>query len=146
VITGSCGFAGKAEQIRIHFGLDKPPIICHNVYMSDRRGDIHRTHMAAAERRARSRLAQLLSQRGVIRGTLLVRKRKCGKANCRCAQGEGHESLFLVISENGRTRQFFVPKDWESRVRLWVEDYHRARQLMEEISRIHWDKVRNRRD
>lgn len=102
--------------------------------------------MSIAERRARSRLAQLLSQQGVIRGTLLVRKRKCGKANCRCARGEGHESLFLVISENGRTRQLFVPKDWESRVRRWVEDYHRARELLEEVSRIYWDKVRQRRD
>lgn len=102
--------------------------------------------MSAAERRARSQLAQLLSRQAVIRGTLLVRRRKCGKANCHCAQGEGHESLFLVISENGRTRQLFVPKDWESRVRLWVEDYHRARVLLEEISRIYWDKVRSRQD
>lgn len=115
--------------------------------MADRKADkIHRAHMCPAERQVRSRLAQLLSERGVIRGTLLVRKRKCGKSNCRCAQGEGHESLFLVISENGRTRQHFVPKDWESRVRLWVEDYHRARELMEEVSRIYWDKVRNRQD
>ena len=102
--------------------------------------------MSAAERRARSQLAQLLSRQAVIRGTLLVRRRKCGKANCHCAQGEGDESLFLVISENGRTRQLFVPKDWESRVRLWVEDYHRARELLEEISRIYWDKVRSRQD
>jgi len=102
--------------------------------------------MSASERRTRSRLTQLLNERGVIRGTLLVRKRKCGKSNCRCVRGEGHESLFLVISENGRTRQLFVPKDWESRVRLWVEDYHRVRQLMEDVSRIYWDKVRNRQD
>ena len=26
-----------------------------------------------------------------------------------------------MISQNGRTRQLFVPKDWESRVRRWVE-------------------------
>ncbi len=102
--------------------------------------------MTAAERHTRSQLAQVLSQRGVIRGTLLVRKRKCGKANCRCAQGEGHESLFLVISENGRTRQFFVPKDWEPRVRQWVADYHRVRNLLEDVSRIFWDKLRHRRD
>ena len=102
--------------------------------------------MTAAERHARSQLAQLCSQRGVIRGTLLVRKRKCGKANCRCARGEGHESLFLVISENGRTRQFFVPKDWEARVRQWVADYHRVRNHLEDVSRIFWDKLRNRRD
>lgn len=114
--------------------------------MSDKDPDIHRAKMSLAERRARSELARLLNHRGVMRGTLLVRKRKCGKANCRCAQGEGHQSLFLVISQNGRPRQLFVPKDWESRVRLWVEDYHRARELMEEVSRIYWDKVRHRRD
>ena len=102
--------------------------------------------MTAAERHARSQLAQVISQRGVIRGTLLVRKRKCGKANCRCARGEGHESLFLVVSENGRTRQFFVPKDWESRVQQWVADYHRVRNLLEDVSRIFWDKLRHRRD
>ena len=114
--------------------------------MADKTGDLPRAKMSAAERRFRSRLTQLLSQRGVIRGTLLRRRRKCGKANCRCAHGEGHESLFLAISENGRTRQLFVPKDWESRVRLWVEDYHRARELLEEVSRIYWDKVRQRQD
>jgi hypothetical protein len=27
-----------------------------------------------------------------------------------------------------------------------VENHHRARQLMEEISRIYWDRVRDRRD
>ena len=122
------------------------PEICHNVYMAAKKDEIARSKMTAAERRTRSQLAQLLSQRGVIRGTLLVRKRKCGKANCRCARGEGHESLFLVISENGRTRQFFVPKDWESRVRQWVADYHRVRDLLEEVSRIYWDKLRNRQD
>ena len=107
---------------------------------------IPRSKMTTGERHARSQLAQVLSQRGVIRGTLLVRKRKCGKANCRCARGEGHESLFLVISEDGRTRQFFVPKDWESRVRQWVADYRRVRNLLEDVSRIFWDKLRHRRD
>lgn len=101
--------------------------------------------MPAAERRARSRLTQLISQRGVLRGSLLVRGRVCGKPNCKCARGQKHESLYLVISEGGRTRQLYVPKDWESRVRRWVEDHRRARQLMEEISRIYWDKVRHRR-
>jgi hypothetical protein len=114
--------------------------------MTDNGGTVSRGKMSAAEREARSQLTRLLHQRGVIRGTLLVRQRKCGKANCRCAQGEGHESLFLVISENGRTRQLFVPRDWESRVRQWVEDYHHARTLLERVSRIYWDKVRQRQD
>ena len=52
--------------------------------------------------------------------------------------------MYLVIKEAGRTRQLFVPKDWEPLVRQWVEGHHRARQLMEEVSRIYWDKVRKR--
>lgn len=100
--------------------------------------------MSAPERKVRSQLTQLVSQRGLMRGSLLVRRMTCGKPNCRCARGERHERLFLVISEEGRARQYGVPKDWESRVRQWVDEHHRARELMEEISRIYWDKVRKR--
>ena len=72
--------------------------------------------MSVQERKARSRLAQLVSQHGLMRGNLLVRRVKCGKSNCHCAQGEGHECLLVAISEQGRTRQLFVPKDWQPRV------------------------------
>lgn len=114
--------------------------------MSDKKQNISRAKMSLPERRVRSRLAQLVAQRGVLRGSLLVRRRVCGKPGCKCTRGQKHESLYLVISEGGRTRQLFVPKEWEPRVRQWVEDYRRARQLTEEISRIYWDKVRKRRD
>lgn len=114
--------------------------------MSDKDPAIPRAAMPAQERRTRSELAQLLAQKAILRGSLLVRQRVCGKPTCKCARGEGHESLYLVITEGGRTRQLYVPKDWESRVRRWVENHHRARQLMEEISRIYWDRVRDRRD
>ena len=113
--------------------------------MSDKDRLISRTGMSAPERRARSRLVQLLSQQGIVRGSLLSRRRVCGKAGCKCTRGELHESLYLVVTEKGRTRQLYVPKDFEPLVRRWVEDYHQARELMEEISRIYWDKVRERK-
>jgi len=114
--------------------------------MSDKSPVIPRSRMSAVERKARSQLAQLVAQRGILRGSLLVRRRVCGKAGCRCTRGKLHESLYLVITEQGRTRQLYVPKDWELRVRRWVEDYHQARQLLEEVSRLHWNKVRERQD
>jgi len=88
----------------------------------------------------------MVHQEGMLRGTLLSRKRVCGKTSCRCSKGQLHESLYLVITEGGRTRQLYVPKDWEAAVRQWVHCYHRAKELMEEISRIHWDKIRQRQD
>lgn len=113
--------------------------------MSDKE-HIARSKMSGPERGFRSKLAQLIHQGGLLRGTLLSRKRVCGKAACRCAKGHLHESLYLVISEEGRARQLYVPKDWEATVRQWVKGYQQAKELMEEISRIHWDKIRKRKD
>jgi len=100
--------------------------------------------MPPEERECRSRLAQLMTQRGLMRGTLQVRMRLCGKPNCKCTRGERHRSLYLVVSENGRFRQLFVPRDWESRVREWVRDYGRAKGLLEKLSRRYWKKVEDR--
>ena len=113
--------------------------------MSDTKRISHAA-MSPAEREFRSRLMQLVRERGLLSGTLLERRRVCGKSSCRCARGHLHESLYLVIREDGRTRQICVPKAWEEKVRRWVEEYHRAQDLLKEISRIHWDKVRKRRD
>lgn len=46
----------------------------------------------------------------LIRGSLIVLRRRCGKANCRCADGESlHESPALSYSERGRTRMLMLP-------------------------------------
>jgi len=112
--------------------------------MSDSERSIPRTSMSPEERRLRSRLRQILNRSGVLHGTLVRRRRVCGKPNCRCARGQKHESLYLVVTEGGRSRQLYVPKEWEQTVQQWVREYRKARELMEEVSRIHWQKVRER--
>lgn len=102
--------------------------------------------MAPQERQCRSELAKLLSQYGILRGSPLRRQRVCGKPNCRCTRGQKHESLYLLVSEGGKLRQLYIPKDWEPIVQQWVENYRKARELMEDISRIYWKKVRDRQD
>lgn len=114
--------------------------------MSVRHLSIPRAKMSAQERDFRSKLAQCIHEQGLLRGSLLVRRRVCGKPRCRCTRGQLHESLYLVISQNGRARQLFVPKDWEDRVRQWVQEYHDAQDLLEEISQLYWNKVRHRQD
>jgi len=102
--------------------------------------------MSAQERRIRSELRKILNNSGVLHGTLLERQRVCGKPNCKCARGQKHRSLYLVVTEGGKSRQLYVPKHWEQTVRQWVQEYQKARELMEEVSRIHWLKVRERQD
>ena len=102
--------------------------------------------MSARERDRRSRLAQLAHGAGLLRGTLAIRERACGKPNCKCAKGEKHVSLYLVASYEGRVCQLFIPKDWEPQVHRWVEQYQEARKLLEEVSLLYWDKVQKRRE
>ena len=97
--------------------------------------------MPAQERHLRSRLVQLLSGHGLLRGTLSARERTCGKPNCRCARGERHGGLYLVFSEQGRLRQVFVPRAQEKRVRLWAAQYREVRELLEALAQLHLERL-----
>lgn len=105
---------------------------------------IPRAHMSPEERHLRSELIQLLSGVGLLRATLNPRQKVCGKPGCRCARGEKHSALYVVASEDGKPHQLFVPHSLEPQVRQWVASYQRIRELLEELSRIYWDRLSRR--
>ena len=63
----------------------------------------------------------------------MVNRRRCGKANCRCAKGEAlHETTVLSYSEGGRTRFVTLPADQVGLVRAALERYRAAQKALEE--------------
>lgn len=107
---------------------------------------IAKTKMTATEREYRSRLNQLIAGMGLLRGTLRVCERTCGKSNCKCVRGEKHASLYLVFSQDGKLKHIYVPRSMESNVRLWVKQYQRAQELIEHLSDIYREKLRKREE
>lgn len=105
---------------------------------------IARNQMTSEERELRSRLAQLVTSIGFIRGTLQERQTTCGKPTCRCARGERHKTLYLVASIEGKQQQLYIPRALHDTVREWVEGYHRIRDQLEELSEQHWRKIQQR--
>jgi hypothetical protein len=103
-----------------------------------------RTGIDPAERALRSKLTQIVSSQGLIRGTLLDRQRRCGNPGCHCAKGPGHPAVYLILSDGKRQRQLYVPKDWHDRVRQWVDNHRKARELIHAISELHWNRVKGR--
>src|SRR5260370_5422720 len=97
---------------------------------------LNRTQLSATERSFRSRITQLSSGHWFLRGTLSERSGTCGKANCRCARGKLHKSLYLVQSQAGKPRQICVAKAWQQRVRPAVKDYRLLQKLIEEVSEL----------
>jgi hypothetical protein len=106
---------------------------------------MNRINLSPAEREFRSRLAQLAHDNWLLRGTLSVRSRQCGKATCHCANGELHASLYLVQSHDGQPRQLCIPKSWEPRVRQAVNDYQQLQRLIEEVSELEWKRMREKK-
>jgi len=107
---------------------------------------MHKSKLPEAERRRRSRAAQILSADPLLRGTLSVRKIKCGKPGCKCASGEPHLSLYLVQSQKGKPRQLYVPKDLADQVRQAVNNYQNLAQILEELSEAEWKRLKKEKE
>jgi len=100
-----------------------------------------RTQFPPAERAVRSKVAKLLHEEPLMRGTLSVRRLTCGKPSCRCHAGEKHVALYLCYGKEGRVHQVFVPRDAEAQVREWVRNYASVRELLERISEMYRERL-----
>ena len=70
-------------------------------------------------------LRRLQRSESMVRGSFYLLRRKCGKANCRCARGELHPVYVLTRSEAGKDRLYPVPKAQRAEVRERAAEYRR---------------------
>lgn len=71
----------------------------------------------------------------MVRGSVVVHRRRCGKATCRCADGESlHETVVLSYSEAGRTRLVMLPAADVASVRAAVDRYRAERDRVDEAA------------
>jgi hypothetical protein len=94
----------------------------------------HRGYLPTKERRARSRLAQLLHEKPLLIGSLVSMARVCGKAGCKCSRGELHPGLYLALRVGSKRKMIHVPQPLEAKVRQWVSTYQEVWRLMEKVS------------
>lgn len=106
---------------------------------------LSRNRFAPKERSARSRLAQLLHDHEVIRGSVVSMARRCGKAGCRCNRGEKHVSLYLSVKIEGKRRMVYIPAHLEDEVRRRVEAYREVERLTQVVSEACVNRVLERK-
>lgn len=72
----------------------------------------------------------------VLRGSLVERYRRCGKPGCRCARagerGHGPAHYLTVTVATGTTVTVYVPERNVGSVDRCIENYRRARAILEE--------------
>ena len=108
---------------------------------------MYKTQMTKQERESRSKLKPYISYRELLKGSLTVRKQKCGKLNCKCAKTSyRHICLYISRRKNGKIEQLFIPKEKEELVRQWVNNYQDVQELLEKISSIYWDRLKRKKE
>lgn len=66
-------------------------------------------------------------------GSLSLTHRRCGKASCRCADGEGHPVWSLTFMADGKRRVEHIPNDWVEEIRPLVEQGREFKEAVAEV-------------
>ncbi|MGH9181835.1 MAG: DUF6788 family protein [Acidimicrobiales bacterium] len=98
------------------------------------------TGPTAAERRRQAALARRLDEAGfVLPGSLITRRMRCGKDNCRC-HGEPADLhgpyLQWTRTAEGRTLTRLLPDAVADRYRGWFDNARRLRETISELESL----------
>ena len=80
----------------------------------------------------------------VLRGSLITLKRKCGRPQCRCAQGELHETAALSLNIDGKTQIVTLRQEEVAEVKAALDRYHEARTRLDQRVRAGVAVLRDR--
>ena len=89
------------------------------------------------ERDDRSRAAQILAGKPLIRGSLVLQHRSCGKSYCRCQKGQKHPALYLHTRSGDRRVRIYIPPALHETARRWVDNGRRVKRLVQRVSEHH---------
>jgi hypothetical protein len=94
--------------------------------------------------RTRRKLVSKLPISGeLLRGSLLERTVRHSKGCPKCARGEGHQVFVLTVTyAGGRTQQFSVRRERVAEVRLWLDNYKKLKQAIEDICELNHELLR----
>jgi len=87
-----------------------------------------------------------LSVDPVMRGSVYVRRRRCGRPRCACARDPAarHASRFLTVFLDGRTRGVHLRPEDEAGVRRGVEAYDRLWRIVNDLTGCEVAELRRR--
>ena len=100
-------------------------------------------HPTLIRRQRDARVRQLASLGPVLAGSLVQIAKHCGRAGCRCQQGDKHVGWYLTRAVKGKTQTTYVPVGMREEVQGWIQAYHRLKTLVAEISELNRALIRS---
>lgn len=93
-----------------------------------------RSQRSTKERDARSRAVRQVAKNPLLRGSLVLMRRKCGKQGCHCQQGEKHPALYLSVRAGKKRTMIYIPPALEETARTWVQNGRQVDELLDFVS------------
>jgi hypothetical protein len=82
-------------------------------------------------------LDELATLPHMLHGSWVERFSVCSRAVCRCRSGQRHGPRhYLVVHENGRQRQKYVPNSQVAAAQAGRGEYRRVREIVDQITQI----------
>ena len=102
---------------------------------------------AELRRRRRKLIRNMPALDRIMRGSLIERFKR-GRPGCHCAEGRGHgPKLYLSVSVSGERPQMdYVPTARAEEVSAMVDNFNRAREILNEICAINTELLRRREE
>ena len=103
---------------------------------------------AQLRRRRRKLIRAMPALDRIMRGSLIERYKRCGRPGCHCAEGRGHgPKIYLSVSVSGERPQMdYVPNARGDEVRGMVDNFNRAREILNEICAINTELLRRKEE
>jgi hypothetical protein len=95
------------------------------------------------QRKKLSRILEHFDPR-IIRGSLIERYKRCGKAGCKCMSGKGHgPKYYLTLSiYKGKQDVIYVPLDQLVNVKAYLKKYQSLNTALKEVCDINRELLR----
>ena len=91
-------------------------------------------------------LEELKSLTQILHGSWVERYSICSRKNCKCHKGERHGPRhYLVINENGRQRQKYIPNSLVDSTQKGVQQYQRVTGIIDRITCINLELIKERK-
>jgi Family of unknown function (DUF6788) len=95
-----------------------------------------RSQLHARQQQLHTLLESFLGREPLLPGSLYTLRRRCGKPNCRCAQGELHASTVLSYRGQGQPQNFTPLPEQLPDVRQLTDAYRRFRKARTQLLRL----------
>jgi len=108
--------------------------------------DLSKLSARVLRTRRKKLIARLPPLEQLLRGSVIERYKRCGKAGCHCQEGRGHGPKFYLSVSYPKSppRMIYVPEPYLEAVRESLARYAGVRELLKEICAINLELLRRR--